>query len=111
MMQGQLMAAWSPFGAKLAERNMNWLTNVVRPKIRSMLRRKVRKNLWIKCPDTEQLVLRDHGMVDMVVHRHDMLPTLARLCRLLTKLPPAQAAAKRAPTIRIPAQAEIWSEA
>jgi hypothetical protein len=67
MMQGQLMAAWSPFGAKLAERNMNWLTNVVRPKIRSMLRRKVRKNLWIKCPDTEQLVLRDHGMVDMVV--------------------------------------------
>ncbi|MCC6949261.1 MAG: acetyl-CoA carboxylase carboxyltransferase subunit beta [Bradyrhizobiaceae bacterium] len=29
--------------------------------------------------------LRDHGMVDLVVHRHDMRPTLARLCRLLTK--------------------------
>jgi acetyl-CoA carboxylase carboxyl transferase subunit beta len=24
-------------------------------------------------------------MVDVVVHRHDMRPTLARLCRLLTK--------------------------
>jgi acetyl-CoA carboxylase carboxyl transferase subunit beta len=29
--------------------------------------------------------LRDHGMVDMVVHRHHLRPTLARLCRLLTK--------------------------
>jgi acetyl-CoA carboxylase carboxyl transferase subunit beta len=35
--------------------------------------------------------LRDHGMVDMVVHRHALRPTLARLCRLLTKTP-AQAA-------------------
>jgi acetyl-CoA carboxylase carboxyl transferase subunit beta len=55
--------------------------------------------------------LRDHGMVDMVVHRHDMRPTLARLCRLLTKLPPAPTAAKLAPAIKVPAQAEIWSEA
>jgi len=31
--------------------------------------------------------LRDHGMVDMVVHRHELRPTLARLCRLLTKAP------------------------
>jgi acetyl-CoA carboxylase carboxyl transferase subunit beta len=29
--------------------------------------------------------LRDHGMVDMVVHRHEMRKTLARICRLLTK--------------------------
>jgi acetyl-CoA carboxylase carboxyl transferase subunit beta len=29
--------------------------------------------------------LRDHGMVDMVVHRHHLRSTLARLCRLLTK--------------------------
>jgi acetyl-CoA carboxylase carboxyl transferase subunit beta len=29
--------------------------------------------------------LRDHGMVDLVVHRHQMRPTLARLCRLLTR--------------------------
>ncbi len=31
--------------------------------------------------------LRDHGMVDMVVHRRDMRATLARICRLLTKAP------------------------
>src|SRR3954465_7297566 len=35
---------------------MNWLTNVVRPKIRSLLRREVPENSWIKCPDTGQLV-------------------------------------------------------
>lgn len=35
---------------------MNWITNVVRPKIRNMLRREVPENLWIKCPDTGQLV-------------------------------------------------------
>lgn len=28
--------------------------------------------------------LRDHGMVDMVVHRHDLREVIARLCRLLT---------------------------
>ncbi|MEX0590417.1 MAG: acetyl-CoA carboxylase, carboxyltransferase subunit beta [Xanthobacteraceae bacterium] len=32
--------------------------------------------------------LRDHGMIDLVVHRHEMRATLARLCRLLTKSPP-----------------------
>jgi acetyl-CoA carboxylase carboxyl transferase subunit beta len=31
--------------------------------------------------------LRDHGMVDMVVHRNDMPMTLARICRLLTRAP------------------------
>jgi acetyl-CoA carboxylase carboxyl transferase subunit beta len=31
--------------------------------------------------------LKEHGMVDMVVHRHDLRPTLARLCSLLTRLP------------------------
>jgi acetyl-CoA carboxylase carboxyl transferase subunit beta len=35
---------------------MNWITNVVRPKIRNMLKREVPENLWIKCPDTGQLV-------------------------------------------------------
>ncbi|MCP8938810.1 acetyl-CoA carboxylase, carboxyltransferase subunit beta [Alsobacter sp. SYSU M60028] len=37
--------------------------------------------------------LRDHGMVDMVVHRHEIRATVARLCRLLTKARPATAAA------------------
>ena len=31
--------------------------------------------------------LQDHGMIDMVVHRHDLRPTLARLCRLFMRLP------------------------
>jgi acetyl-CoA carboxylase carboxyl transferase subunit beta len=31
--------------------------------------------------------LRDHGMVDMVVHRHEMRSTLSRLVHLLTKRP------------------------
>src|SRR6185436_14903126 len=35
---------------------MNWISNVVRPKIRGMLRREVPENLWIKCPETGQLV-------------------------------------------------------
>jgi acetyl-CoA carboxylase carboxyl transferase subunit beta len=35
---------------------MNWITNVVRPKIRNILRREVPENLWIKCPETGQLV-------------------------------------------------------
>ena len=34
--------------------------------------------------------LKDHGMVDMVVHRHQLRPTLARLCSLLTKAPVAR---------------------
>ena len=29
--------------------------------------------------------LKSHGMVDMVVHRHEMKVTIARLCRILTK--------------------------
>jgi acetyl-CoA carboxylase carboxyl transferase subunit beta len=36
---------------------MNWISNVVRPKIRSFLnRREVPENLWLKCPETGQLV-------------------------------------------------------
>ena len=39
--------------------------------------------------------LNEHGMVDMVVHRHKLRATLAELCRLLTKQP-APGARKRA---------------
>ena len=36
---------------------MNWISNVVRPKIRNILnRRETPENMWIKCPDTGQLV-------------------------------------------------------
>jgi acetyl-CoA carboxylase carboxyl transferase subunit beta len=31
--------------------------------------------------------LKEHGMVDMVVHRHQLRSVLAQLCRLLTKAP------------------------
>jgi hypothetical protein len=41
---------------RCTEHTMNWLTNVVRPKIRNMLRRETPENLWIKCPDSGQLV-------------------------------------------------------
>ena len=31
--------------------------------------------------------LKAHGMVDMVVHRHELKATIARLCRTLTNAP------------------------
>ena len=36
-------------------------------------------------------------MVDMVVHRHDLKPTLARLCRLLTRAPAVEVAPRVLP--------------
>jgi acetyl-CoA carboxylase carboxyl transferase subunit beta len=44
--------------------------------------------------------LRDHGMVDMVVHRHELRPTLANLCRVLTK------AENAPPRVALPAPLE-----
>jgi acetyl-CoA carboxylase carboxyl transferase subunit beta len=44
-------------------------------------------------------------MIDMVVHRHDLRPTLARLCRLLSKSPALETAAKPVPEFAIPAPA------
>ena len=35
---------------------MNWISNVVPPKIRSFLRRETPENLWVKCPESGQLV-------------------------------------------------------
>ena len=36
---------------------MNWINSVVRPKIRSMLRKKdMPDNLWVKCPETGQMI-------------------------------------------------------
>ncbi|UCF51174.1 MAG: acetyl-CoA carboxylase carboxyltransferase subunit beta, partial [Bradyrhizobium sp.] len=48
--------------------------------------------------------LKEHGMVDMVVHRHDLRPTLARLCRLLTKAPALETASRSAQPVVSPAQ-------
>jgi acetyl-CoA carboxylase carboxyl transferase subunit beta len=63
--------------------------------------RVIEQTIREKLPDGFQRseYLKAHGMVDMVVHRHDLKPTLARLCRLLTKAParePAQDAAQQA---------------
>ncbi|MGC2086553.1 MAG: acetyl-CoA carboxylase carboxyltransferase subunit beta, partial [Bradyrhizobium sp.] len=46
--------------------------------------------------------LRDHGMVDMVVHRHDLRPTLARLCRILTKQAAVEPVKTAAPQLSPP---------
>jgi acetyl-CoA carboxylase carboxyl transferase subunit beta len=51
--------------------------------------RVIEQTIREKLPDGFQRAeyLREHGMVDMVVHRHELRPTLARLCRLLMKQP------------------------
>jgi acetyl-CoA carboxylase carboxyl transferase subunit beta len=55
--------------------------------------RVIEQTIREKLPDGFQKseYLRDHGMVDMVVHRHELRPTLANLCRLLTRAPAAPA--------------------
>lgn len=35
---------------------MNWISNVVPPRIRSFLRRDTPENLWVKCPESGELV-------------------------------------------------------
>jgi len=47
--------------------------------------------------------LKEHGMVDMVVHRHDLRPTLARLCRVLCKAPDVELKALRETVEALPA--------
>jgi len=44
--------------------------------------------------------LQEHGMVDMVVHRHEMRPTLSRVVRMLMK----------APTLEVPSTALVKAE-
>jgi acetyl-CoA carboxylase carboxyl transferase subunit beta len=35
---------------------MNWISEVVRPKIKTLFKRETPENLWIKCPETGQMV-------------------------------------------------------
>jgi acetyl-CoA carboxylase carboxyl transferase subunit beta len=67
--------------------------------------RVIEQTIREKLPDGFQRAeyLKDHGMIDMVVHRHDLRPTLARLCRLLMKSPALETAPKPALEITIPA--------
>ncbi|MCO6187987.1 acetyl-CoA carboxylase, carboxyltransferase subunit beta [Rhizobium sp. L1K21] len=66
---------------------MNWLTNYVRPRINSMLgRREVPENLWIKCPETGEMVfhkdLEENLWVIPVSGYHMKMPAMARLNQL-----------------------------
>jgi acetyl-CoA carboxylase carboxyl transferase subunit beta len=55
--------------------------------------------------------LRDHGMVDMVVHRHKLRATLAELCRVLAKADkPASAPEQILSTTELPPPAPVtWT--
>ena len=67
--------------------------------------RVIEQTIREKLPDGFQRAeyLKDHGMVDMVVHRHELRPTLARLCRILTKSPATENASKPAAPVAMPA--------
>ena len=65
--------------------------------------RVIEQTIREKLPDGFQRAeyLKDHGMVDMVVHRHELKPTIARLSRFFTKAP-----ATAPETDAVPAAAE-----
>ncbi|MBL8905495.1 MAG: acetyl-CoA carboxylase carboxyltransferase subunit beta [Rhizobiales bacterium] len=52
--------------------------------------RVIEQTLGVKLPEGFQRAeyLEEHGMVDMVVHRHQLRGTLSRILRILTKEPP-----------------------
>jgi len=66
---------------------VNWITNYVRPRINSMLgRRDTPENLWIKCPETGEMVfhkdLEDNKWVIPASGFHMKMPAKARLADL-----------------------------
>src|SRR4029079_15399581 len=63
--------------------------------------RVIEQTLREKLPDGFQRAeyLRDHGMVDIVVHRHKLLDTIADLCGVLMKPPAAEIAPKAAAVV------------
>jgi len=67
---------------------LNWITNYVRPRINSMLGRRpeVPENLWIKCPETGEMVfhkdLEDNKWVIPASGYHMKMPAKARLADL-----------------------------
>jgi acetyl-CoA carboxylase carboxyl transferase subunit beta len=73
----------------MMESPMNWITAVVRPKIRSLLRRQTPENLWIKDPETGELVYQKDVEANLWVFpgsKHHMRITAAQ--RLLITLDP-----------------------
>ncbi|MBO0732724.1 MAG: acetyl-CoA carboxylase carboxyltransferase subunit beta [Methylocapsa sp.] len=65
---------------------MNWISNVVPPKVRSLLRRETPENLWVKCPDSGELVFHKDLEANLFVvpgsGYHMRLPAKARLDNL-----------------------------
>lgn len=60
---------------------MNWITNFVRPKINSMLgRRDMPENLWIKCPETGEMVF--HKDLE---NNHYVIPSSGHHMRISAK--------------------------
>jgi len=62
---------------------MNWMSNVVPPKIRSFLRRETPENLWVKCPESGELVFHKDLESNLYVvpgsGYHMRMPVKARL--------------------------------
>jgi len=62
---------------------MNWISNVVPPKIRSFLRRETPENLWVKCPESGELVFHKDLESNLYVvpgsGYHMRMPVKARL--------------------------------
>jgi acetyl-CoA carboxylase carboxyl transferase subunit beta len=65
---------------------MNWISNVVPPKIRSFLRRDTPENLWVKCPESGQLVFHKDLEANLMVvpgsGHHMAISPKARLAAL-----------------------------
>jgi len=65
---------------------MNWISNVVPPRVRSLLRRETPENLWVKCPDSGELVFHKDLEANLFVvpgsGYHMRLPVKARLDNL-----------------------------
>jgi acetyl-CoA carboxylase carboxyl transferase subunit beta len=49
---------------------MNWLTNFVRPKLRSLVGKDVPENLWHKCPQCEQMLFHRELVENYNVCKH-----------------------------------------
>lgn len=65
---------------------MNWISDVVPPRIRSLLRRETPENLWVKCPESGQLVFHKDLEANLFVvpgsGHHMRIPAKARLIAL-----------------------------
>jgi len=65
---------------------MNWISNVVPPKIRSFLRRETPENLWVKCPESGELVFHKDLEANLFVvpgsGYHMKIPAKVRLSSL-----------------------------